>query len=59
MAKINCLNPIAKCGTDLFDASYEMTDNLNEADAVLVRSASMHEIEAPRSLSQLFVQAQV
>ena len=47
MAKINCLNPIAKCGTDLFDASYEMTDNLNEADAVLVRSASMHELEVP------------
>ncbi len=50
MAKINCLNPIAKCGTDLFDASYEMTDNLNEADAVLVRSASMHELEVPESL---------
>ena len=50
MAKINCLNPIAKCGTDLFDASYEMTDNLNEADAVLVRSASMHELEVPDSL---------
>ena len=50
MYKIHTLNPIAKCGTDLFSADYEITDNLNEADAVLVRSASMHEIEAPDSL---------
>ncbi len=50
MTKINCLNPIAKCGTDLFDDSYEMTDNINEAEAVLVRSASMHDLEVPDSL---------
>ena len=50
MAKIKCLNPIAKCGTDLFDASYEMTEDLNEADAVLVRSASMHELEVSDKL---------
>ena len=50
MIKINCLNPIAKCGTELFGDNYEMTDNINEAEAVLVRSASMHEIEAPESL---------
>lgn len=50
MAKINCLNPIAKCGTDLFDDTYEMTDNFAEADAVLVRSASMHELEVSDNL---------
>ena len=50
MTKIHCLNPIAKCGTDLFDANYEMTDNFNEAEAVLVRSASMHELEVSDSL---------
>ncbi|MCR5215245.1 MAG: phosphoglycerate dehydrogenase [Eubacterium sp.] len=50
MTKINCLNPIAKCGTDLFGANYEMTDNFNEAEAVLVRSASMHELDTPDSL---------
>ena len=50
MAKIHCLNPIAKCGTELFNSSYEMTDNLNEADAVLVRSASMHDLDVPESL---------
>ena len=37
MKKIHCLNPIAKCGTELFPAGYEMTDNVADADAVLVR----------------------
>ncbi len=50
MTKINCLNPIAACGTDLLGDNYTITDNLNEADAVLVRSASMHELEVPDSL---------
>ena len=50
MSKIHCLNPIAKCGTELFGDNYEMTDNLNEADAVLVRSASMHELEVSDNL---------
>lgn len=45
MYKINCLNPIAKCGTDLFGDQYVLTENTNEADAILVRSAQMHELE--------------
>ncbi len=45
MYKVNCLNPIAKCGTDLFDEKYSMTEDVNEADAILVRSAQMHELE--------------
>lgn len=43
--KINCLNPIAACGMDLLPDTYEITDKYEEADAVLVRSASMHELE--------------
>ena len=50
MTKIHCLNPIAKCGTELFPAGYEMTDNVADADAVLVRSASMHDMELPENL---------
>lgn len=50
MKKIHCLNPIAACGTGLFPADYELTDNLKEACAVLVRSASMHDMEFPESL---------
>lgn len=50
MKKIHCLNPVAKCGTELFPKDYEMTDSLEYADAVLVRSASMHELELPDGL---------
>ena len=50
MKKIHFLNPIASCGTDLFPADYELTDTLAEADGVLVRSASMHEMELPEGL---------
>jgi len=50
MAKINCLNPIAACGLDLFSDNYEIVDSLNDAEACLVRSASMHEVEMPESL---------
>ena len=52
MKKIHCLNPIAACGTDLFPADYEMTDNKAEADAFLVRSASMHEWNCRRDFWQ-------
>lgn len=50
MRKIHCLNPISSLGTDLFTEQYEMTDSLKEADGVLVRSASMHEMELPDGL---------
>ena len=53
MAKINCLNPIAACGLDLFSDNYEIVDNMGEADAVLVRSASMHELELPDNLTAI------
>ena len=45
MIKVNCLNPIADCGMDLFTDNYEKTDNFADADAVLVRSAAMHDME--------------
>ena len=48
--KINCLNPIAACGMELLPDTYEVTDNFAEADAVLVRSASMHDLELSDSL---------
>lgn len=50
MYKINCLNPIAKVGTDLFSDNYEMTENFAEASAALVRSAGMHDMDLPDSL---------
>lgn len=50
MRKIHCLNPISKVGTRLFTDNYEMTGQISEADGVLVRSASMHELEMPENL---------
>ena len=50
MFKYNCLNPIAKVGLDNFDSNYAQTDNFDEADGVLVRSASMHELELSDNL---------
>lgn len=29
--KVNCLNPIAKCGLDLLDDNYEMVDDAAQA----------------------------
>ncbi|MCR4641263.1 MAG: phosphoglycerate dehydrogenase [Lachnospiraceae bacterium] len=48
--KYHCLNPIAGVGLDQFDGNYTKTDDVNEADAILVRSAVMHEMELPKSL---------
>lgn len=45
MYKYNCLNPIAQVGLEKFDENYVKTEKAEEADAVLVRSASMHEME--------------
>ena len=45
MYKYLCLNPIAQCGLDQFAGNYGKTEEAAEADAILVRSASMHEME--------------
>lgn len=50
MYKINCLNPIADVGLKNFSDKYQVTADVNEADGILVRSASMHEMEIPDSL---------
>lgn len=50
MYKINCLNPIAQVGLKNLTGLYEMTQNVNEAEGILVRSASMHEMELPANL---------
>ena len=50
MFQINCLNPISKVGLDRLTADYKVIDNMNDAEGVLVRSASMHELELPENL---------
>lgn len=48
--KVCCLNAISEIGTKNFTDDYTMTDNFQEADAVLVRSANMHDMDFPKQL---------
>lgn len=50
MFKYHCLNPISKVGTDKFTNNYVKTDNIEEADGILVRSAAMHDMNLPDNL---------
>ena len=50
MYKYHCLNPIAKVGLDRFTPDYTKTNEITEADGILVRSASMHEMDLPENL---------
>ncbi len=50
MFQYNCLNPISAVGLENFTADYEKTEDVNEAEGILVRSASMHEMELPENL---------
>ncbi len=50
MFQYKCLNPIAKVGLDQFDDTYKATDSATDADAILVRSAVMHEMEFSKNL---------
>lgn len=47
MFQYHCLNPIAEKGLSKFDGKYVQTDRIEDADALLVRSASMHEMKLP------------
>ena len=50
MFQINCLNPIAKVGLVNFNENYKLTEDVNAADGILVRSASMHEMDLTKKL---------
>ena len=50
MYQYYCLNPIAEIGLENFGSQYQKAEQLEEAQAVLVRSASMHEMELPGNL---------
>ncbi|MBR0034340.1 MAG: hypothetical protein IJP54_01575, partial [Synergistaceae bacterium] len=48
--KIFCLNNIAAIGLAKFRKGYEVTEDINEAAGILVRSADMHTMEFPEGL---------
>ncbi len=50
MYNIQTLNKIAAVGTSRLGSNYNVADDVQSPDAVLVRSASMHDMELPESL---------
>ena len=45
MKKIKLMNKIAACGLDKFDKDYEVSEAVEAPDAIMVRSANLHEME--------------
>lgn len=50
MFNYTCLNPIAGVGLELLSDEYNKVDDIKDAQAVLVRSAAMHDMELPKTL---------
>lgn len=50
MFKYHCLNPIADIGLNQFSNEYVAIDKMENADAVLVRSAAMHDLQFDKEL---------
>lgn len=53
MYKYHCLNPISDIGMNELTEEYVPAGKLEEADAILVRSASMHEMEFSKELKAI------
>ena len=50
MYNIHYLNPISQKGTALWTEDYEKCEKMEDAQAVMVRSAAMHDMELPQDL---------
>lgn len=50
MYQYHCLNAISSVGLEVFDENYTKVDNMEDADAVLVRSAAMHDMDFSKNL---------
>ena len=50
MYHIHYLNKISPKGTELWGEDYTLTDDVAQAEGILVRSAAMHDMELPQGL---------
>lgn len=50
MFRYTCLNPVSKVGLDCFGSGYSSVSSMDDADAVLVRSADMHQLVVPKNV---------
>lgn len=53
MYQYKCLNAIAQFGLNHFTGDYVQTEDAESADALLVRSASLHDMEFPQNLKTI------
>ncbi len=54
MKNIKLMNKIAKVGTEIFEEElYNVSDSVEAPDAIMVRSASLHDIELPETLTAI------
>ena len=53
MFSYHCLNPIAEVGLDQFSTDYKKVEAAVTADAILVRSAAMHDMEFGSNLQAI------
>ena len=53
MYHYKCMNQIAKTGLDEFSRDYAQVEEIEEADALVVRSAALHDTEFPKNLKAI------
>lgn len=53
MPKIKLYNNIAQKGLDTFKEGYEVAEDIGNEDAIVVRSAKLHDIEYPKNLKAI------
>ena len=53
MYHYKCMNQIAKTGLDEFSRDYAQVEEMVEADALVVRSAALHDTEFPKNLKAI------
>lgn len=53
MPKIKLYNNIAQKGLDTFKEGYEVAEDIDNEDAIVVRSAKLHDIEYPENLKAI------
>ena len=53
MYQYKCMNQIAQVGLAHFTKDYQQVEDMNEADALLVRSAALHDTEFPENLKAI------
>ena len=54
MKNIKLMNKIAKVGTDIFDNDkFYVSESVETPDAIMVRSAALHDMEFPKTLSAI------